>query len=80
MSKPFSYRRFYDLLAPIYATGQRLLPMWRAYTEEALRGLPPTGAVLEIGPGPGLLLEKTAYRETEVTGDVIVTLSNNEPD
>lgn len=26
-----------------------------------------------------LLLVKTAYRETEVTGDVIVTLSNNEP-
>jgi ubiquinone/menaquinone biosynthesis C-methylase UbiE len=68
MSKPFNYRRFYDLLAPIYATGQRLLPMWQAYTEEVLPWLPPTGAVLEIGPGPGLLLEKTAGRHPLAVG------------
>ena len=68
MSKPFNYRRFYDSLAPMYATGQRLLPMWRGYTEEVLPWLPPTGAVLEIGPGPGLLLEKTAGRHPLVVG------------
>lgn len=68
MSKPFNYRRFYDLLAPIYATGQRLLPMWRRYTEEVLPWLPPIGAVLEIGPGPGVLLEKLAGRHPLAVG------------
>jgi ubiquinone/menaquinone biosynthesis C-methylase UbiE len=62
MSKPFNYRRFYDLLAPIYGTGQQLLPMWRRYTEAVLPWLPPDGSVLEIGPGPGVLLEKLAGR------------------
>lgn len=68
MSGLFSHRRFYDLLAPIYATGQRLLPMWRRYTEEALPWLPPTGDVLEIGPGPGMLLEKLAGRHPLAVG------------
>jgi ubiquinone/menaquinone biosynthesis C-methylase UbiE len=68
MKRPFKYRRFYDWLAPIYATAQRLLPMWRRYTEEALPWLPPTGAVLEIGPGPGLLLEKLAGRHPLAVG------------
>jgi ubiquinone/menaquinone biosynthesis C-methylase UbiE len=68
MSKPFSYRRFYDMLAPIYATGQRLLPMWRRYTEEVLPWLPPLGSVLEIGPGPGVLLEKIAGRHPLAVG------------
>lgn len=68
MSGLFSQRRFYDLLAPIYATGQRLLPMWRRYTEEALPWLPPTGDVLEIGPGPGMLLEKLAGRHPLAVG------------
>jgi ubiquinone/menaquinone biosynthesis C-methylase UbiE len=67
-NKLFDYRRFYDLLAPIYATGQRLLPMWRDYTEQVLPWLPPTGAVLEIGPGPGLLLEKMAGRHPLAVG------------
>jgi ubiquinone/menaquinone biosynthesis C-methylase UbiE len=68
MNKPFNYQRFYDWLAPIYATGQRLLPMWRRYTEEVLPWLPPTGTVLEIGPGPGLLLEKLAGRHPLAVG------------
>jgi ubiquinone/menaquinone biosynthesis C-methylase UbiE len=68
MSKPFNYRRFYDWLAPLYATGQRLLPMWRRYTEAVLPWLPPTGAVLEIGPGPGVLLEKLAGRHPLAVG------------
>jgi ubiquinone/menaquinone biosynthesis C-methylase UbiE len=68
MSKPFNYERFYDWLAPVYATGQRLLPMWRRYTEAVLPWLPPTGAVLEIGPGPGVLLEKLAGRHPLAVG------------
>ena len=68
MSKPFNYQRFYDWLSPLYATGQRLLPMWRRYTKEVLPWLPPTGAVLEIGPGPGLLLEKIAGRHPLAIG------------
>lgn len=68
MSKPFNYRHFYDLTAPIYAAGQRLLPMWRRYTEEVLPWLSPTGSVVEIGPGPGLLLEKMAGRHPLAVG------------
>lgn len=68
MSKLFSYERFYDWLAPFYGIGLALLPMWRAYTEEALPWLPPTGAVLEIGPGPGVLLEKLAGRHPLAVG------------
>jgi ubiquinone/menaquinone biosynthesis C-methylase UbiE len=68
VAKPFNYARFYDWLAPIYATGQRLLPMWRGYTETVLPWLPPTGAVLEIGPGPGVLLEKLAGRHHFAAG------------
>lgn len=68
MSRPFNYERFYDWLSPIYATGQRLLPMWRRYTEELLPWLPPAGVVLEIGPGPGVLLEKLAGRHPLAVG------------
>lgn len=68
MSKPFNYQRFYDWLAPLYATGQHLLPMWRRYTEEVLPWLPPTGVLLEVGPGPGLLLEKLAGHHPVAVG------------
>ena len=68
MNKPFNYQRFYDWLAPFYATGQRLLPMWRRYTQEVLPWLPPTGDVLEIGPGPGVLLEQLAGRHPLAVG------------
>ncbi len=68
MDKPFNYQRFYDWLAPFYGIGLNLLPMWRGYTEEALPWLPPTGAVLEIGPGPGMLLEKLAGRHPLAVG------------
>ncbi len=30
------YARLYDRMAPFYATGMRLLPVWQRYTEEAL--------------------------------------------
>lgn len=59
------YQRLYDRMAPFYASGMRLLPVWRRYTETALPWLDEvavTGPVLEIGPGPGVLLEKQARR------------------
>jgi ubiquinone/menaquinone biosynthesis C-methylase UbiE len=62
MARAFNYERFYDLLAPFYGTGLRLLPMWRRYTEAVLPWLPDNGAVLEIGPGPGMLLQQLAGR------------------
>jgi ubiquinone/menaquinone biosynthesis C-methylase UbiE len=68
VGQPFSYERFYDLLAPVYAIGLRLLPMWRRYTEAVLPWLPPTGGILEIGPGPGVLLKKLAGRHPLAVG------------
>jgi ubiquinone/menaquinone biosynthesis C-methylase UbiE len=68
MSKLFSYQQFYDRLSPFYATALGLLPMWRRYTEEVLPWLPPTGDVLEIGPGPGLLLGQLAGRHRFAVG------------
>jgi ubiquinone/menaquinone biosynthesis C-methylase UbiE len=68
MSKPFHVQRFYDWLSPIYALGQKLLPMWRRYTEHVLPYLSPTGAVLEIGAGPGLLLQQLAGRHPLAVG------------
>ncbi|MEZ4769151.1 MAG: class I SAM-dependent methyltransferase [Caldilineales bacterium] len=59
------YARLYDRMAPFYAPAMRLLPVWRRYTEEALPWLahvPAAGPVLEIGPGPGVLLEKLVRR------------------
>jgi ubiquinone/menaquinone biosynthesis C-methylase UbiE len=67
-SRPFNYERFYDWLAPFYATGQRLLPMWRRYTEALLPWLPTAGSILEIGPGPGILLKKLAGRHPLAVG------------
>ncbi|GAB4420752.1 MAG: hypothetical protein Kow00106_17390 [Anaerolineae bacterium] len=65
---PFDYRRFYDRLAPWYALAMRLLPMWRRYTEAALPWLPDGGAILEIGPGPGVLLTRLAAQYPLVVG------------
>jgi len=62
MSMGFNYQRFYDLIAPVYGPAQRLLPVWRRYTEAALSWLPTSGAILEIGPGPGWLLAQLAAR------------------
>jgi ubiquinone/menaquinone biosynthesis C-methylase UbiE len=60
MPEHTDYRRLYDRLAPFYAPAMRLLPMWRAYTEAVLPWLPTDGSILEIGPGPGVLLRKLA--------------------
>ncbi len=59
------YQQLYDRMAPFYATGMRLLPVWRRYTEAVLPWLDEAaaaGPVLEIGPGPGVLLTKLALR------------------
>ncbi len=59
------YQRLYDRMAPFYAGLMRLLPVWRRYTEAVwpwLWQLPASSAVLEIGPGPGVLLAQLARR------------------
>lgn len=65
------YQRLYDRMAPFYAGAMRLLPVWRGYTETVLPWLdqvPATGSVLEIGPGPGVLLTQLAQRFRIVVG------------
>lgn len=60
-----SYQRMYDRMAPFYAGAMRLLPMWRRYTQAVLPWLeqvPDRRALLEIGPGPGVLLGQLAHR------------------
>jgi ubiquinone/menaquinone biosynthesis C-methylase UbiE len=68
MPEQTDYRRLYDRLAPFYAPAMRLFPMWRGYTEAVLPWLPTDGAVLEIGPGPGVLLRKLAARHPFAAG------------
>jgi ubiquinone/menaquinone biosynthesis C-methylase UbiE len=68
MSKPTDYRRLYDRLAPFYAPAMRLFPMWRRYTEAVLPWLPADGAILEVGPGPGVLLQTIAARSAGAVG------------
>lgn len=58
----FDYRQFYDRAASVYAAGLWALPMWRRYTHAVLPWLPESGAILEIGPGPGLLHTLLARR------------------
>lgn len=62
MNEQARYRRLYDRLAPVYAPAMRLFPVWRRYTEAALPWLPASGAILEIGPGPGVLYRTLAAR------------------
>ena len=62
---PQHYQQLYDRMAPWYAAGMALLPVWRRYTEAVLPWLdqlPADASVLEIGPGPGVLLETMARR------------------
>ena len=50
----------YNWLAPFSAQGQALLPVWRRNTETVLPWVSLDSVILEIGPGPGLLLEQLA--------------------
>lgn len=63
-----NYRRLYDSMAPFYGASMRLLPVWRRYTRTALSWLPETGRILEIGPGPGLLLAEIARSDAAAFG------------
>ena len=65
MSVTFDYQKFYDRIAPLYALA---FPLWKRYAARALPYLPPTGAILEIGPGPGILHAEIAARYPCVVG------------
>lgn len=62
------YKRLYDRMAPFYAPAMRLLPVWRRYTEAVLPWLPGGDRILEVGPGPGLLLARLAERYALAVG------------
>jgi len=64
----FDYTAFYNAVAPYYAQGQRLLPVWRRYTEAVLPWVMLDSVILEIGPGPGVLLEQLALRGKAAIG------------
>ena len=59
---------FYNTIAPVYAQGQALLPVWRRYTEAVLPWVMLNSVILEIGPGPGVLLEQLALRGEAAIG------------
>ena len=62
------YQRLYDHMAPFYAPAMRLLPVWRRYTEAVLPWLPGGERILEVGPGPGVLLARLAERYALAVG------------
>jgi hypothetical protein len=68
MSQLFNLNAFYDQAAPIYGRAWAMIPVWRRYTEAVLPFLPKSGRVLEVGPGPGLLLEQLVERYQPAVG------------
>ena len=68
MSRLFNLNAFYDRIAPLYEWAWAAIPAWQRYTEAVLPFLPPSGRVLEVGPGPGLLLEQLVARHPLVIG------------
>jgi SAM-dependent methyltransferase len=68
MSQLFNLNAFYDQIAPLYGWGWASIPVWRRYTEAVLPFLPESGRVLEVGPGPGLLLEQLTQRHPMAVG------------
>jgi SAM-dependent methyltransferase len=68
MSQLFNLNAFYDQIAPLYAWGWASIPVWQRYTEAVLPFLPESGRVLEVGPGPGLLLEQLIERHPVAVG------------
>ncbi len=63
-----NYARLYDRMAPFYGILWAHVPFWREYSMAVLPWLPATGDVLEIGPGPGLLLAELSQRDSLVVG------------
>lgn len=63
-----NYQRLYDRMAPFYASAMRLFPMWLRYVQPVLPWLYQKQAVLEIGPGPGLLHEQLARSHAFTVG------------
>jgi ubiquinone/menaquinone biosynthesis C-methylase UbiE len=62
------YRRLYDRMAPWYGWFWERTPAWRRYSELLLPELEGSERVLEIGPGPGLLLAQLAERQPLALG------------
>lgn len=56
----FNYQRFYDKIAACYGPAMSLLPPWLSYIRRALPCVSSSGRILEIGPGPGVLLQELA--------------------
>lgn len=67
MARLFCDPQMYHYLAWPYALAQRALPIWRSYIRQVLPLLP-QGSVLEIGPGPGSLLETLSQTQPLVVG------------
>lgn len=63
-----NYQRLYDYMAPFYAPAMRLLPMWLHYAQQVRPWLEQTQAILEIGPGPGVLHEQLARSHSFTVG------------
>lgn len=66
--KHMNYQRLYDRMVPFYAPAMRLLPMWLRYAQQVLPWLDRRQAVLEIGPGPGVLHERLARSHAFTAG------------
>lgn len=64
----FNYRRLYDSMAPFYGALWEHIPPWYRYTQAVLPELPVGRALLEIGPGPGVLHEQLVERYPLVVG------------
>jgi demethylmenaquinone methyltransferase / 2-methoxy-6-polyprenyl-1,4-benzoquinol methylase len=63
-----NYQHLYDRVAPFYTPAMRLLPMWLRYAQCTLPWLDEKQAVLEIGPGPGVLHEQIARSHLFMVG------------
>jgi ubiquinone/menaquinone biosynthesis C-methylase UbiE len=58
--------RLYDRMAPFYEAAWPRIQPWREYSFAVMPWLPDRGDLLEVGPGPGLLLEALAARPGRV--------------